>query len=73
MSKEIEEAYAKVNKSNSLAALEHSKQTKELLTSRIDRLENLVRSQQVEIFQLNKKCNLLLTKNFNRGSTTEQN
>ena len=67
--KEVNEAIAKVAENNANAALQHSEATKAELMAIIKGLEGLVITHNDQISQLQHKYNLLLTKNFNGGST----
>ena len=69
--KEVNDAAAEVANRNAKTALQHSEKTRLEITERVNTLENLVREMYGQIAQLQNKYNLLLTKNFNRGSTTE--
>ena len=69
--KEVNDAAAEVANRNAKTALQHSEKTRLELTDRVNTLENLVREMYGQLAQLQNKYNLLLTKNFNRGSTTE--
>jgi len=69
--KEVNDAAAEVANRNAKTALQHSEKTRLEITERVNTLENLVREMYGQLAQLQNKYNLLLTKNFNRGSTTE--
>jgi hypothetical protein len=55
---------------NAQVAVKQSNDTREELLNRMIHLEALVTTQQSEIQQLHQKYNLLLTKQFNGGSTS---
>lgn len=55
---------------NSKAAVSLSEKTRDDLTERVNKLEALVHTLNQDLFSLNHKYILLLTKNFNGGSTS---
>lgn len=67
----IAKAHQEIATRNSQSAIRSVDDLRLEVNERLDRIEALVAQVYTETKQLEAKYNLLLTKNFNRGSTTE--
>lgn len=69
--REIAKVHEQVATRNAQAAVQRVAKTESELIERIDRLEGLVLATANQVAMLQEKYNLLLTKNFHGGSTSE--
>ena len=65
-------AHEKVATNNARAAITIATEVKDMTEERIKRLEGLVSNLEFQITHLHQKYNLLLTKQFNGGSTVHE-
>ena len=66
-----DQEFEKMIKNNVEAIRQHSNETRQMAKIRIDHLENLVKTMQIENQQMRQHISLLLTKNFNHEATSE--
>lgn len=68
---QVAEAHQRVATQNAQVAVQQVQELRSEFGEKLAHLEALVRTQHEQIAQLHQKYNLMLTKRFDHGSTTE--
>jgi hypothetical protein len=69
---EVNDAKAEAANLNALSALQHSQETRAMLDEFMKRVNGVLNEMSFRLADMDRKHNLLLTKNFNHGSTSEE-